>query len=172
MTDYHTLFACHLPLGGAEHIKPALTIYREMQAEKDRQGEALGFDAAHHPNLSDNGLFLGADTTGEPEHVIEFALRCANAFDLRGLWGFRWALTCSRLRLDGFGGGAHLIDLGRRETVAWIDTEDWLLTQIAAAPEHPQPRPDGIPSDLPTTERFTSCPPPMSPAGRREGARQ
>ena len=137
MADYYTLFACHLPLGSAKHIKRALRIYRKMQAEKDKQGENLGFEATHHPDLSNDGLFLDADVTGEPEHVIEFALRCAHAFKLQGFWGFRWALTCSRMRSDGFGGGAHLIDLGRRETIAWIDTEHWLQAQIAAAPVQP-----------------------------------
>lgn len=137
MADYYTLFSCYLPLGRAEHIEPALAIHRAMQAEKDGQGETLGFDADHHPHVSADGLFLGADTTGEPEHVIEFVLRCAEAFDLRGPWGLRWALTCSRGRLDGYGGGAHLLDLGRRETIAWVDVENWLQAQIAAAPEQP-----------------------------------
>ncbi|QDJ12261.1 Hypothetical protein HVPorG_02181 (plasmid) [Roseomonas mucosa] len=135
MADYYTVFSCYLPLGGPGRIEPALAIFRAMQAEKDRQGETLGFDADHHPHPSADGLFLGADTTGEPEHVIEFALRCAEAFDLQGPWGFRWALTCSRGRLDGYGGGAHLLDLGRRETIAWVDVEDWLQGQIAAAAE-------------------------------------
>ncbi|MHB0727821.1 hypothetical protein ACX4MZ_10630 [Roseomonas mucosa] len=151
MADYFTLFSCHLPLGKAENIEPALAIYREMQDQKDQQRETLGFDADHHPDLSPDGVFLGTDGSGAPAHVIEFVLRCAEAFDLQGLWGFRWALTCSRDRLDGFGGGAHLLDLGRRATVGWLDTEHWLQSRIAAAPER-----------LPTVSR----------AGHREGARR
>ena len=44
MADYYTLFSCYLPLGRAEHIEPALAIHRAMQAEKDGQGETLGFE--------------------------------------------------------------------------------------------------------------------------------
>ena len=57
-------------------------------------------------------------------------LRCAEAFDLRGRWGFSWALTCSRPRLDGFGGGAQLLDLGARKSLAWIDCEHWILAGL------------------------------------------
>ncbi len=67
---------------------------------------------------------------GNPEHVIAFVLRCAEAFGLTGRWGFVWALTCSRPRLDGFGGGAHVLDLGRRETVAWMDCEHWRAAML------------------------------------------
>ena len=69
---------------------------------------------------------------GNPEHVIAFVLRCAEAFGLTGRWGFAWGLSCSRPRLDGFGGGAHVLDLGRRETVAWVDCEHWLAERLAA----------------------------------------
>ncbi|MBV9077922.1 MAG: hypothetical protein JO048_10610 [Methylobacteriaceae bacterium] len=37
-----------------------------------------------------------------------------------------WGLTCSRHRLNGFGGGAQLIDLGLRRSLAWLDCEHWL----------------------------------------------
>lgn len=42
---------------------------------------------------------------------------------LRRLW---WALTWSKPRLDGFGGGAQLLDLGARRSLAWLDCEHWL----------------------------------------------
>ena len=67
------------------------------------------------------------DGQGDPEHVIAFVLACAAAFDLSGRWGFSpWALTSSKPRLDGFGGGAQLIDLGARKSLAWLDCGHWL----------------------------------------------
>lgn len=132
MADYYSKFACILPLGAAANVPAVLEIYRQLAAEKDAEGETTGFDAAHEPSLAEAGLFLSADGDGNPEHVIDFALRCAEALNLQGQWGFAWALTCSRPRLDGFGGGAHLLDLGRRETVAWVDTEHWLRTHEPA----------------------------------------
>ena len=132
MADYHTKFACILPLGTAENVARALAIYGEMDVEKSAEDETLGFEATHQPTLAQAGLFLSADGDGNPEHVIDFALRYAETLNLQGQWGFAWALTCSRPRLDGFGGGAHLLDLGRRETIAWVDTEHWLRTHEPA----------------------------------------
>ena len=57
--------------------------------------------------------------------------RCAAAFRLSGRWGFRFALTCSRPRLDGHGGGTHVVNLGARRTIAWVDCEHWLMQHMA-----------------------------------------
>ncbi len=58
-------------------------------------------------------------------------LRCAEAFALTGRWGFQWANTCSRPRINAFGGGAHVLDLEKRNTVAWSDTNGWLARTLA-----------------------------------------
>jgi hypothetical protein len=66
------------------------------------------------------------DVTGDPERLIQFVKLCAAAFKLTGLWGFQYANTCSRPRVNAFGGGAHVLDLGNGETVAWTYTDGWL----------------------------------------------
>jgi hypothetical protein len=38
---------------------------------------------------------------------------------------------CSQPRLDGFGGGAHVLDLATGETVAWTSTNDWLTSVLS-----------------------------------------
>src|SRR3546814_1164976 len=92
------------------------------QSDLDQADDGcLGFDCSIE-ELEPTKLWLRDDGGfGEIEHVIGFVLRCAEAFDLQGMWGFGWALTCSKPRLDGFGGGAHIIDLGARRTLVWID---------------------------------------------------
>ena len=62
---------------------------------------------------------------------------------LQELWGFRWCLSCSKARLDGYGGGAQVLDLGARRSLSWIDTEHWLGDQIARL-EQPTPTTDAI----------------------------
>lgn len=62
--------------------------------------------------------------------MICFVLRLAEAFDLKGLWGFTYALTCSRPRIDAFGGGAHVIDLGARKSIGWTSTQEWLAAVL------------------------------------------
>ena len=70
--------------------------------------------------------------TGDPQQVILFVQRCAEAFGLTGRWGFQWANTCSRPRVNAFGGGAHVLDLATRQTVSWTDTNGWLARTLAA----------------------------------------
>ena len=76
------------------------------------------------------------DGTGDPEHVIQFVKRCAAEFGLTGLWGMQYANTCSKPRVDGFGGGAHVLDLATGETVDWIYTDGWLSIVLEGGDPH------------------------------------
>lgn len=139
MANYYTHFSCLLPLGSATNAEAALAVYERLAGELDAQDEVIGFAAEVTLDADEaeaTSLWLHDDAgEGNPEHVIAFALRCADAFGLTGRWGFCWALTCSKARLDGFGGGAHMLDLGRRETVAWVDCDHWVAERLAAAGE-------------------------------------
>lgn len=134
MADYHTSFSCIFDVGNAANAARAKDIRRELEAEKERNGgEALGFEMEPDPALGAGGLWIHSDS-GEPDHVIGFVLLCADAFDLRGRWGFLWSDGCSKPRLDGYGGGAHVIDLGRRRSIAWLDCAHWLGQRLAPRP--------------------------------------
>src|SRR3546814_10995739 len=102
-----------------------------------------------------------SDVCSSDLHVIGFVLRCAEAFDLQGMWGFGWALTCSKPRLDGFGGGAHIIDLGARRTLVWIDCGHWLATRMDARVEPVSAVPAGSARDqtpaLPSADQASSA---------------
>lgn len=134
MADYFTQFSCMLDVGAAENVTRALAIYQEKTAalDEDAYGE-LGFALEPDPDCGPGMLWISSDGHGEPEHVIAFALACAEAFDLQGRWGFTWALTCSKPRLDGFGGGAQLVDFGARKSLAWTDCEHWLASVLDPA---------------------------------------
>lgn len=135
MADYFTHFSCILDVGTAEKAHAALAVRDALAEELDRtEGCEPGFDMTHDPDFGPGALWLHSDGYGEPEHVIRFALACADAFDLTGRWGFAWALTCSKPRLDGFGGGAQLLDLGDRRSLDWIDCEHWLAASLAHDP--------------------------------------
>ena len=125
MADYFTQFSCALDLDSADTVARALVLLDELRDDASDDDPICGFDAEADP-LRPGTLYFTDGGQGEPEHVIRFVLACAEAFDLTGRWGFAWALTCSRACLDGFGGGAQLIDLGARKSLAWIDCEHWL----------------------------------------------
>lgn len=131
MADYFTQFSCVLDVGSAENVVGALLLYRKLEAELDRdQHMAIGFAASADDDVPSMVWLRDDDGFGDPEHVIVFALRCAERFDLGGRWGFVWGLTCSKSRLDGFGGGAQLLDLGARTSLAWLDCNTWLFALL------------------------------------------
>jgi len=131
MADYFTHFSCLLDVGTPGNAARALDLYNDLCAEcaaedPPSDGFLLSLDPAH----GGSNLWMRDDGTGDPQRVIDFVLRCAAEFGLTGRWGFQWANSCSRPRVNAFVGGAHVFDLGRRDTVAWIGTHGWLVDTI------------------------------------------
>ena len=127
MVDYFTHFSCLLDVGTSDNAARALDIYSDLcvagaSEEPPSEGFELSIDLTH----GGSHLWMRDDGTGDPQRVIDFVLRCAAEFGLTGRWGFQWANTCSRPRVNAFGSGAHVLDPGRGDTVAWIATHSWL----------------------------------------------
>lgn len=131
MSDYFTQFSCIFHVGTAENAARAENIRGELAADLYREeGGYPGFEMEVDHEYGPGALWIHSDEYGEPEHVIAFVHRCAETLNLQGLWGFTWSLSCSRPRVDAFGGGAHVIDLGKRETVAWVDCSNWVIEHV------------------------------------------
>ena len=127
MADYFTHFSCLLDVGSPDKAALALTLFKELRAaDQDADDpEVAGFDLVRQDAPEGSGLWIHDDDHGVVEAVIRFVLRLAAELDLTGLWGFEYALTCSRPRLDAFGGGAHVIDLGSRKSIGWTSSQEW-----------------------------------------------
>jgi len=143
MANYYTLVSVLFPVGSAENVAPALALYQQFADELEEKDGCIGFDSEAEESPGTADLWLHSDEDADVENIIAFALRCAEAFNLQGLWGFRYCLSCSKARLDGYGGGAQLLDLAARRSLSWIDTERWLGDQIARL-EQPAPTTDTI----------------------------
>ena len=128
MADYFTHFSCLLDVGTPDKAARALALFQSLrEADQDADDpEVAGFDLVRQDAPEDSTLWLHDDEHGDVEAVIGFVLRLAGELDLTGLWGFQYALTCSRPRLDAFGGGAHVIDLGARKSIGCTSTHEWL----------------------------------------------
>ncbi len=132
MADYFTHFSCLLDVGTPENAARALDLYNTLSAEgASEEPPSEGFLLSIQPEHGGTNLWMRDDVTGDPERLIQFVKRCAATFSLTGRWGFQYANTCSKPRLDGFGGGAHVLDLATSETVDWIYTDGWLAETIA-----------------------------------------
>jgi hypothetical protein len=129
MADYFTHFSCLLDVRTSENAARALDLYNNAP----ENGDGLRLSDGFLLSLNDEGateLWIHDECSGDPERVIEFVLLCATKFDLNGLWGFEYANTCSKPRLDAFGGGAHVIDLSARKSVGWTSTYEWLCRAL------------------------------------------
>ena len=130
MATYFTQFACVLDVGSADNVARAIILHREMElAYAAFKQSEMGFDL--EPSGATSICMHDGDGFGDQEHAIQFVLRCAAEFDLKGRWGFTWALTCSRPRVDGFGGGPQLLDLTQRKSLDRIDCDHWLAGELA-----------------------------------------
>jgi len=136
MADYYTSFSVLLPVG-AGNIEAALALHAQFEQELEADDQSVGFLAEQDAPNSDAVWLWDGGGEGDPENVIAYAFRCAEAFGLTGRWGFHWSLACSRPRLDGNGGGAQVLDLGRRESVDWLDTGQWLDEKLSAGEAGP-----------------------------------
>ncbi|WP_140987159.1 hypothetical protein [Asticcacaulis tiandongensis] len=131
MADYFTHFSCLLDVGTAENARIALDLYNSLSEDTEQDFRPSdGFNLAIDPS-SPTQLWIYDDCSGDPEIVIQFVLNCAERLDLKGLWGFEYANTCSKARVDAFGGGAHIIDLGARQSIGWISTNEWLTEALS-----------------------------------------
>ncbi len=134
MASYFTQFSTMFPVGHG-NVEVALALYGKMRTELEAEDAEIGFEAeANEPD--EGALWLRDDNGGaDIENVIAFVLRCAEAFGLTGYWGFCWSLSCDRARPGAFGGGAQLIDLGKRRSVSWMDADYWLGEETARLSE-------------------------------------
>ncbi|CAM5531810.1 hypothetical protein MAUB1S_08876 [Mycolicibacterium aubagnense] len=132
MADYFTHFSCLLDVGTPQNAARALDLYNALMAENALEDPPSdGFVLSIEPEHGGSRLWMRDDGTGDPQSMITFVLRCAEVFDLQGRWGFQWAGTCSRPRVNAFSGGAHVLDLATRQTIAWIGTHGWLADNLA-----------------------------------------
>lgn len=136
MAHYYTYFSFMLDVGGADNALLAAQIaandtWREPMGDDDE----FYFHAGFFVSALDGKLWI-SDVSGEGdvESVIEYLKFIATELNLTGKVGFTYAMTCSKPRIDGFGGGAHVMDLGTGTTVSWTDLEQWLVNEFTKPP--------------------------------------
>ncbi len=132
MADCFTHFSCLIDVGTADNAARALVLFQELRAtDQDAvDPEVSGFTLARQDAPEGSTLWIHDNEHGDVEAVIRFVMRLAEDLDLTGLWGFQYALTCTRPRLDAFGGGAHVIDLGARKSIGWTSSQEWLAAAL------------------------------------------
>ena len=132
MTDFFTRYSRLLDVRTPANAARAFDIYAALMAENGREDPpAEPFLVSVTPEHGASRLWLRDPGTADPQLLISFVTRCAEAFGLTGRWGFQWAGIASTPVVDGFSGGAHVLDLASGGTIAWMSTDRWLADRLA-----------------------------------------
>lgn len=131
MADYFTHFSCLLDVGTPNNAARAIELYQSSMADTALEHPPSdGFLLSIDPEHGAQQLWMRDDITGDPQQVIDFVRLCARTLDLSGRWGFQWSTTCTRPRVNAFGGGAHVLDLDTGATIMSISTNGWLADAL------------------------------------------
>lgn len=115
MADYGLYFSTMIEgLTGPEKAWLRAEYTRLMDGE-----EGVGFDLKTDPE----GAWIYAEGGGNPDQVADVVQAFLQRFRPSESWGMEWSLSCSKPRLDAFGGGAVFVTATSKE---WCNTHDWL----------------------------------------------
>jgi len=133
MAEYFTYFSCTLDVVTADNAARALELYRHFRKTQQFQGYTSGFALVATPTADQPGLLWIHDNgSGDTDDLLGFISELTPSLGITGLWGFEWSHSCSKPRLDAFGGCACVIDLASGETLGSITTNEWLTRTLAA----------------------------------------
>ena len=86
-----------------EQIEPARTIIKQIEDDIDNEDDAfLEVDIT----IETDGIWFYAEESINPDQVARFAQALLDGLEIDKPFIFSWAYTCSKPRLDEFGGGA------------------------------------------------------------------
>ena len=84
-------------------------------------------------------VWVGSEDPGDVDYTAELVQAFLKRFDLDLVVSFEWANTCSKPRLDAFGGGAVVIS---RRNADWFSTSTFAATAVKAEAERLRLKPD------------------------------
>ena len=119
MADYYTSYSAEIKGLTDEESKWVHSRIKEIEEAGDDDAVCeLG-----EVEVVDGALWFRGEEHGDPRAVAEFARDFLKRFRPRDGFALEYAQTCSRPRLDGFGGGAFFVTaegIECVETAAWV----------------------------------------------------
>jgi len=135
MADYFTSMSFEFTLPSEEAAKSAIRLLRQIDdlvvniVPEDWPPDLkhlAHLDCTSECSIEAQGSTVWvSDDAGSAsvDVLVEFLQEVLRRFMPDGSIGFEWANTCSRSRLDAFGGGAVLVTL---DDAKWMNTGSWL----------------------------------------------
>ena len=84
-------------------------------------------------------VWVGSEDSGDVDYTADLVQAFLRRFDLDRVISFQWANTCSKPRLDAFGGGAVVIS---RRNADWLNTGTFVETAAKIETERLRLKPD------------------------------
>ena len=133
MANNDIQFSAMFDVGSAANVERAMEMSAEyINPDTDDRGFAIQRQGDY--DSGSTALWIWADECGDVESVAQFVADVGKALDLTGMWGMTWAETCSRPRINEFGGGAVAVNLttGR---ISYMNARGWLDHELSKRPK-------------------------------------
>lgn len=112
MANNYTQFSAEIPCKDLEQIQ-----WLENELARASDGcPACDF------NRQADGVWIYSEDNADIEALVKVVCEFQQRYPTHEPWGFTWAYTCSKPRVDNFGGGGVVIYEGEAE---WMDIRTW-----------------------------------------------
>lgn len=118
MANNYIQFSAFLPVPTEKRDQARAIVEREI--EKLQADDDEGY-CGTNTRIESEGVWFHEDESGTPEHVEKIGRSLIEQLQIAEPFVCTWAYTCSKPRIDEFGGGAFLIRLGK--PTLWCDAE-------------------------------------------------
>ena len=119
MADYYTEYSAEIGELTDDEIKWLEARLKDIEeAGADDDVEDLG-----QVDLRDRTLWFCAEESGDPRAIAKFVRDFLKRFRPNDSFSLEYAFTCSKPRLDSFGGGAVFVtavEIEHMDTAAWV----------------------------------------------------
>lgn len=129
MADYYSQFSALLELSTKENVARALEIAASKLNDDEDDEPAYNFGVEEY---NDTAIWLHSDDDDnfDVQEVESFIKELCSAIKLEGKWGFEYSISCSKPRVDAFGGSAVVFDLTTGDLITYMSTYEWLRDNL------------------------------------------
>ena len=115
MANNYCLSSSFIPVEEDKIARAKQIVLRAISKLETSEDGYVGYEV----EVEEKGVWIYSDEYLTPEHAVELVQDLVEELDLPGIHVVSWAYTCSKPRIDEFGGGAFAVQKGK-ETV-WVD---------------------------------------------------
>ena len=109
MANNYTQSSSQLAIPKDKHDQAQAIIDKFMKQFEDDEDVYCGIQV----ELESEGVWIYGEESFEPDQAAELVQLLLDELEIKEAFIFSWAYTCSKMRLDEFGGGACLVRPGQ-----------------------------------------------------------